>query len=228
MSEQKKTPDQLRSPIIGRVPFAAVIVLTLLSGIVHGYLDGRWSKSENLIQQGARLNELPDRCGDWTLAEKQQLDSGALSLLRCYGSEVRVYQHDKSEAKVTVAVMFGPRGPIAVHTPEVCYSSVGTEQVGQRQIEGITTESDAHQLWSVQFSVDNSPEPALDVWYGWSNGGAFQASEYPRFWMTENLYKIQIASPTNETIAQSSGDGSLRFCRDFLQAFLPQLETIVE
>ena len=30
--------------------------------------------------------------------------------------------------------MFGPRGPMAVHTPEVCFDSVGTSQTRDRRV----------------------------------------------------------------------------------------------
>ncbi len=204
-----------------RVPIAVILGLTLLSGVVHGYLDGRWTKSEDLIKVGQQLKNLPDACGDWTLVESSELKEDAAEMLRCYGSEVRKYQHQKNQALVTVALMFGPRGPIAVHTPEVCYDSIGTKQVRPRQADSIRTKKGTrHQLWSVQFSKEPNPEPSLDVWYAWSDGGAFEARKHPRFWMTENLYKIQLAGPV--------GDEAQRPCEDFLNAFLPHLDQVIQ
>jgi hypothetical protein len=202
-----------------RVAIAAVLGLTLLSGVVHGYLDGRWSSKTDLIAVGKRLHDLPPRSGDWVLSETSELAEGAAEILRCYGSEMRVYRNEKTDDRVTVAVLFGPRGPIAVHTPEVCYSSVGTRQTRERQVESITTVAMHHELWSVQFSKDGDPTPSLEVWYAWTAGSQWQASKYPRFWMAENLCKIQVAGPV--------GDEGNQPCRQFLEEFLPDLEKIL-
>src|SRR6056297_2761777 len=192
-----------------RVPLAIVLGLTLLSGVVHGVLDGRWSQPDDLVAIGSQLDRLPQKMGDWVLQEEQGLDGRAQKLLRCYGSVVRVYRHEDSGAVVNVAVLFGPRGPIAVHTPEVCYSSVGTEQDGPTRREAITTADSRHEFWNLQFRQDGSSEPNLDVWYAWSDGEKWIAADHPRFWLTENLYKIQLAGPV--------GEGSQRPCQQFLK-----------
>lgn len=201
------------------IPFAILIALTLLSGVVHGVIDGRWTSSEDLIARGEKLNDAPEKCGKWELIEVKELDENASELLQCYAQTVRVYKHVELDSIVTVAVLFGPRGPIAVHTPEVCYSSVGTKQVGTRRVESIQGTEHDHTLWSVQFSKSPSPQPALDVWYAWSDGTAWHAADYPRFWMVDSLYKIQIAGPV--------GNSSFRPCKDFLASYLPKIEKLI-
>lgn len=201
------------------IAIAAVIGLTLLSGVVHGYLDGRWSNPVDLNAQGDRLGELPKQLGDWVFVESTPLDEGAANLLRCYGEEVRRYRNEKNGAEVNVAVLFGPRGPIAVHTPEVCYDSAGRQQVGGTRSETISTKTAEHRLWTVQFAENSQLAPSLDVWYAWSSGGPFEAAKYPRVWLTESLYKIQVAGPV--------GDDLRRPCRDFLESYLPHVENVM-
>ncbi len=201
-------------------PLSIVIGLTLLSGVVHGYLDGRWSRPLNVTVRGERLAELPDQVGDWVLADSTSLDPGAARILRCYGSQVREYRNQATNAVVNVALLFGPRGPIAVHTPEICYSSIGTQQVGDTRVQKLSTPSAAHELWSVQFAQNSQPDPSLDVWYAWSDGGPWKASKYPRVWMTESLYKIQVAGPV--------GSDAYQPCREFLEAFLPSVERVIQ
>ena len=203
-----------------RSAFAIVIGLTLFSGAVHGYLDGRWSQDSDLKQRGSRLNDLPQSCGDWVLVESSELPEDAAEMLRCFGSVVREYRNQKYGYAVNVAVLFGPRGPIAVHTPEVCYDSVGTKQTRDRQSESVVVKDRRHQLWSVQFSRKPDPDPVLEVWYAWSDGGNWQASKYPRFWLTENLYKIQLAGPVV--------NGTQIPCRDFLKEFLPHVQKVIQ
>lgn len=209
-------PSNPKIPQSRRVIVASLLGLTLLSGVVHGYLDGRWTTRESRSDQGALLAELPKSFGAWNVLDEQELQEGAQQLLRCYGSVVRVYQHQETGVMVNVAVIYGPRGPIAVHTPEVCYNSVGTKQTRPRRAETFQTNDKRHQFWSVEFSRDDEPDASLAVYYGWSDGGAFVAAESPRFWLTDDLYKLQLAGP----VTGSAFDP----CHSFLEALLPHLE----
>ncbi len=206
-----------------RTPFAIVIVMTLLSAVAHGYMDGRWAKPTDLTAQGQRLTQLPERCGPWVLLKTMELQENAARVLRCYGSTVRAYQNEQTKDVVNVAVLFGPRGPIAVHTPEICYSSVGTAQLGERVTRSLDVAGQSQRLWSVRFAEKgldgNVGEPSFEVWYAWSDGGAWMAAEKPRFWMTPNLYKVQVAGPV--------GQKGTPPCEDFLKEFLPQLAPLL-
>ncbi len=202
-----------------RISVAVVIGLTLLSGVVHGNLHGRWGRGDEFAGTGARLHELPERCGDWKLAKQLELPDYAAKMLRCYGSEVRVYRNEVTNVSVNATVLFGPRGPTAVHTPEVCFKSVGTKQVGTRQVETLRSGNERHQLWSAKFSRQPLPEPSVETWWAWRDGSSWQASDNPRYGWTENLYKIQVAGPV--------GDDTQQPCRDFLTAFLPHVEKVV-
>lgn len=210
-------PPTLRSR--WRTPFAIVIAMTLLSAVVHGYSDGRWARPTDLKAQGQRLAQLPERCGPWVLLKTMELEENAARVLRCYGSAVRAYRNEQTKDVVTVAVLFGPRGPIAVHTPEICYSSVGTAQLGERVRNSLDVAGQSQGLWSVRFAEQGSNgslgEPSFEVWYAWSDGGAWLAAENPRFWMATNLYKIQVAGPV--------GQKDTPPCKDFLKELLPQL-----
>lgn len=206
-----------------RIPFAIVVAMTLLSAVVHGYSDGRWAQPTDWIAQGRRLTQLPERCGPWVLIETMPLQEDAARVLRCYGSTVRAYQNEHTSEIVNVAVLFGPRGPIAVHTPEICYSSVGTSQLGERVTRSLDVAGQTQGLWSVRFAEQGSDgsvgEPAFEVWYAWSDGGSWSAAEQPRFWMTTNLYKVQVAGPV--------GQKGTPPCEDFLREFLPQLAPLL-
>lgn len=198
---------------------AVAIAVTLFSGIAHGYLDGRWSANVDLKAHGDKIKMLPETCDSWTLVDESDLGESAADLLRCYGSTLRNYVDSETGNKVNVAILFGPRGPTAIHIPEICFDSVGTTQVGERKMETIDLNGKTQSLWSVKFSRDENPEPSIEVWYAWSDGSEWQASKYPRFWMTETLYKVQVSGPV--------GDGkSTNPCKKFLTSFLPQLEPI--
>lgn len=202
-----------------RVAIAIIFGMTLLSGIVHGYLDGRWADQADLNAIGARLADLPERCGDWALTQKLDLSANAARQLQCHGFESRRYTNEKTGVQIQVFVLFGPRGPIAVHTPEICFGSLGSI-VQERQLESISTATGRDDFWSVQFSTDSNQQPSMEVWYAWTHGTRWEASENPRYLLTKNLYKIQVAGPVSNEFQQP--------CREFLEAFLPDLKTILE
>ena len=203
-----------------RTPLIIAIATIMGIGIFQGILTGRWIVQQDLIEQGEKLQALPNEMGPWLLQEDLGLDNTAESMLQCHGSSVRRYQHQTKGISVTVAALFGPRGPIAVHTPEICYNSIGTEQAGPRQDKTIRTDGTSQELWRVQFKPEGSPTPSMDIWYAWSDGGDFVAAERPRFWMTNSLYKIQLAGPT--------GTEAFDPCEDFLEHFLPELGKLIE
>lgn len=197
------------------------VLATLLSGVVHGRLDGRWSAAPKLTEIGSKLNSLPDRVGQWELVEETPLPQNAQDILRCFGSTNRVYQNIDTADRVTVAVMFGRRGPIAVHTPEVCYSGRGTKQSGPTRREIVPIDSVNHSVWTVSFEDNQDKQPKLEVLYAWSVGEEWVAADNPRFWLTENLYKIQIAGPPT-----AKGQESVTL--EFFRELIPQLQTRIE
>ncbi|TWU01258.1 exosortase-associated EpsI family protein [Stieleria varia] len=217
MTETTSSP-RTRSRRFGKRTRGVTICVAaiLLSGILHGYLDGRWVDKPNLQRIGAQLAELPSKCGDWELADEGELDERAAEMLQCHGSLVREYWNPASGQRVNVAVLFGPRGPIAVHVPEICYSSRGTEPAGPTTVLTLKTDDQLDQLWRVEFQREGSEEPHLEVCYGWSDGGRWQAAKYPRVWLTDQLYKVQVAGPPGT-------DGQPSPVQDFLKSFLPAL-----
>lgn len=201
---------------------AIILSLTVASGLVHGYLDGRWAAGSSAEATAQMLPQLPEQVGPWVRVSDHELDRSAQKLLQCYGYLNRQYWNPATGERVTVAVLFGPRGPIAVHTPEICYSSAGTVPVGDRVAESIESGGETDQLWHLQLAQSSDPAPILDVWYGWSDGGPWQAGKYPRVWLTDRLFKIQLAGP-----ASAAGGGELP-CRDFLHHFLPAVREVLE
>lgn len=198
--------------------FGVIIACTLLAGIAHGYLDGRWLVQDDLEAFGRGLDAMPADCGDWHLAKKSEIPAAAQEILRCHGSIVRDYVSDETGKTVSVAIVFGPRGPTAVHVPEICFTSVGTELAGPRVAEGVSVDGTEQMFWKTQYIRSPDTEPSVEVWYAWSDGGSWVASKQPRFWMTENLFKIQLAGSIG-------GDDDDSGIQDFLVAFLPEVQS---
>ena len=203
------------------VPRTAVLVAcvlaVLLTGVIHGELDGRWSDHKDLEARGSLLSETPTTVGDWLMIRDEPLSSAANDLLQCYGSVARYYRHQNTGHEVGVLLIYGPRGPMAVHVPEVCYSSTGTVPIGTAVAKSIVDGDQEDALWMTQFRKLTSPLPCLEVWYGWSEGELWEAAKYPRFWPTQQLYKIQVSGPIAE-----EGDAKSP-PQLFLEQFIPTL-----
>ncbi|QDV26810.1 exosortase-associated EpsI family protein [Aureliella helgolandensis] len=209
-----------------KIPFQFLLAtvlcigLTIASSFAYGWLDGRWANQPDLQAAASQLDRIPAQLGTWMLVEDRELEPNAQQLLRCYGYANRIYRNSETGDQVTVAVLMGPRGPIAVHTPEICYSGQGVEAEGERQSVSITTNKQNHALWGLTMLSKVDLQPSLEVLYGWSDGGPWQAAEQPRYWMTDRLYKLQIAGPP----ATEAGGSPTT---DFLELFLEQVAPLL-
>lgn len=202
------------------IPLCTSATIAVASGLSHGWLDGRWVDKPDVEAIGAKLKDLPEQLGEWSLVENQELPKAAISILQCYGHSLNVYRNSKTGSRLSVALLFGPRGPIAVHTPEVCYSGVGIEQSGKTEMEVIRVDEEVHTFWRVNLLSKPALKPALEAYYAWSDGGNWQAADYPRVWLTGELYKIQLAcSPTEP--------GQSPDAIQFLQLFLPKIQPLL-
>lgn len=193
----------------------AAAALVCLGGVLHGYYSNRWGVPVNVQKIGESLSMAPLEFGDWVAEGDKDLSEAVSSLLECKGSLNRVYVNRTTGEVVSVAILFGPKGPIAVHTPEICYSSREVRATGGRKAVENQFDGLPNHLWSLMFESNNIEKSKLSVRYAWSDGGEWVAAEAPRFWRTDYLYKLQTAAP----IGASGKDPT----DDFLRAFLPEL-----
>ncbi len=212
-----KTPIQ---PLSRRPALAVCMILILGGGLCHGYLEGRWTKLVTSGDAPDPLVNLPVSCGNWELLKERDLEDSAQRILQCDSSVVRDYVNPATGAQVTVFVAQGPRGPMAVHTPEVCYNSDGIQKMAERVSVKIKTGDGENSFWKVRFKKQTQGAPALEVWYGWSNGNRWQAAKHPRFWFTDSLYKIQVAGPPSKPADKQSP------IKDFMESFVPSLQQV--
>ncbi len=203
------------------IPLVLAVTICVASSLAYGWLDGRWVDRPNVDAVAAQLQKIPVQFGDWSLVKKQELPESTLRMLQCYGYSLQVYQNARTGGRVNVAVLFGPRGPIAVHTPEVCYSGVGLTPSGPSTREVVNIDGNENTLWRVNLRSERDSKPKLEAYYAWSEGGIWQAAEYPRFWLTGKLYKIQLA-------CEATQPGQTPVALQFLDQFLPVLQPLLD
>jgi hypothetical protein len=200
---------------------SVALSITLGAAFVHGRLDGRWGATAEVQQAAELLMQMPDQSfGSWHFEDSHELDAPVQELLECSGYTYRTYVNRSTGDIVKVAVILGPPGPIAVHTPEICYSSQQFKQTSKRQRVDFL---DRHSLWAVSFRSNSLDAESFVVFYGWSDGSNWQASHDPRWQFAGRpyLYKLQLAGRSSGPDAEASRNA----CRQFLEEFLPVLKT---
>ena len=214
MNGTKKTQSFL---INRRLAIIVACGTILLSGVVHGRLSGRWVERQDFGEIAQRMNELPQKCGNWELVRSQEISDSAKNILQCYGSSAGFYRNIKTDEEVGVFLLLGPRGPTAVHRPEICFNSIGTIPDGERVKVSLPNSNSSDEFWSTKFRLPAVNEPHLEAWYAFSTGGPWVAAENPRFWMIDRLFKIQVSGRP-----ASSGE-SVSPIADFMENFVPAI-----
>ncbi len=203
----------------------AVALVTIAGGVIHGRLEHRWGSSEELAALGTRLEELPVEIGSWRLTQRSELTSDVQQMLRCAGYVNRTYVNSESGAIVRVAVLVGPTAPIAIHTPEICFTSRSVRiHEPRRRVKVPADPGESDEFWHSVFRSEDGLPDELHVFYGWSTGSKWSAPENQRtaFFGAPWLFKIQLASRSSDSTsldAEAVG-------RAFLEQFLPALQRL--
>jgi hypothetical protein len=138
--------------------------------------------------------------------------------LQCEGYVNRQYVNQETGDVVNLAVITGPPGPTAVHTPEICYSSRDYSIARERERTLIADkEGNAHTFWATVFESNNPLAERLCVFFAWSDGGNWIASKSPRFEFagSQKLFKLQLAGRIDP-----STDASESVIADFIRELL--------
>jgi hypothetical protein len=141
-------------------------------------------------------------------------------MLQCSDFINRQYLDQTTGQTVSVFVVLGPAGPVSVHTPDVCYSSVHYQVLGPRQaVEVRDAAGGQTEFWAVTLESTRIDKSLLRVHYAWSPDGRWTAPQNPRFSCAglPYLLKVQVAAslPAGTDLAQDDP------CQSFLEDFVP-------
>lgn len=199
-----------------------LVALTLASGLLHGRLSRRWGASEQLQFAGERLSLFPTRFGSWVMQSSSELGEYAETVLETSGHINRVYRNEDSGSQVAVALVVGPAGPIATHSPEICFSSRDYRVLDERKQVSVSWQGTqtAAKFWALTFAPANEVGDLLRVYYGWSDGAAWGAPRDPRlaYFGRPLLYKLQVAASVPVDADLQASDPCARFLESFLNA----------
>jgi hypothetical protein len=199
------------------------LVILLGSGVVHGLWTDRWQTAAGTAPFVARLADVPRSLGEWD-GEDVELPAKHLEVGEIDGYLARTYVNRRTGGGVSMTLLCGRPGPIAVHTPDVCYAGNGLELMAPPAKHVVTdpVTGEPVEFWVAQFRGGDAGVPTyLRVFWSWDPDGHWRASTSPRldFARYPALYKMYVshrmASP-DEPLAKDP-------CTELLPRLLPEL-----
>jgi hypothetical protein len=207
--------------------FAAV----LIPGLVHGLWTGRWGSSEQLEHFAARLSDVPTVLGDWK-GEDLPPDERQNARSELTRSLTRVYRNRTTGQEIVIFLGCGRPGPVALHTPDVCYVGAGCRLNGPEQRQTFAQKKPhAESEFKTAAFTKSTPlgEQLIQVYWAWSADGLWQAPAVPRFTFGREpaLYKlyVQYAFAADAQRVTDAQRKELDVgCREFINLLLPELQ----
>jgi hypothetical protein len=202
-------------------PVLTALALVAVSGLAHGLVTARWQQLEALQSALARVPQVPLTIGGWK-GHDIPADPEPFVQARAEAYWVRRYENAATGQAVTVILMCGRAGPLAVHTPDVCYRGAGYEMTGPAvAIEVAVANAAPGRLWTGHFEKDQPGTGApLQLYWAWSADGVWQAPTSPRLTFAGQpaLYKLYVIHDTSPDEAPTD-----KAARPFLEQLLPAL-----
>ena len=200
---------------------AAIIILA--NAFLEGVCANRWRRAVELEAGMVRLNNVPMTIGDWH-AESQDLDEASVTRAGIEGYFFRHYQHQLSGKKIAVLLMCGRPGPLAVHTPDICYRGAGFSPDGAivSWPQKYGTDSATAQFSRAKFSKDDATDStSVRIAWSWGTDGQWLTPSSPRATFARQpvlykLYLVQRVTPANDQPSEE-------ICKGFVEQLLPEI-----
>jgi hypothetical protein len=214
----------------GRVALVALGLASLVAAAVfEGIRANRWGVPDDLKAAAVRLDRVPATFGEWASTESP-IEQKILDRAEAVGVVSRVYRHSRTGATVSVMILCGPSGPIASHTPDVCYAGAGYGMDGGAVRKTVPPPAGPTTYWSARFAKDRT-DPGLEVNWAWGNGdGTWAAADSPRLEFAGHnvLYKLYATRGLPPPTAIRSAAPEPDPVHDFLTEFLPVVRTALD
>lgn len=198
------------------------LLLIVGTGVVHGMRTGRWQPGAALTDAAARLGTIPTRIGDW---EGEEVPLKGREPTGVAGHFCRRYTNARTGEAVTMFLVCGRPGPIAIHTPDVCYAASG--YATGTPIKYAPRRENAADFWTTDMvRTTNADRSQLRIFWAWNAGNGWQADDQPRlhFAAAPVLFKMYL-------LRELSGVGDPSLDRDpvvsFAQCLLPALNPVL-
>jgi hypothetical protein len=199
-------------------PLLAAFAALLVSGLVHGFWTQRWHTAEALDGAVQRLYAVPLKAGSWQ-ATAIEVDPEPFKQARAVGYWMRRYTKDDSAEAVSVILMCGRAGHMAVHTPDICYRGAGYEMVGEPTKYRMPGQGN-FEFWTANFRQAKAAGADLEIYWTWRADDSWLAPTSPRltFGGQPYLFKLYL-------VRERAGDAPQgAVMAQFLTHLMPELE----
>lgn len=213
----------------GRVALVVAGLAALVAaGVFEGLRSNRWGVPDDLAAAAARLDRVPRGFGNWTSTEVP-VDQKILDRAEAVGSVSRVYRNAKTGTVVSVMMLCGQAGPIASHTPDICYAGLGYQMQGGQVRKTVPPPAGPATYWTARFAKD-ATDPGLEVNWAWGAAGTWIAADAPRFELAGHgvLYKLYVSRGLAGAGPPRAGEAEPDPVRDFLTEFLPVVRAALD
>lgn len=202
--------------MVKTIPLLVASLVIGFAGYQHGVWTGRWSGAGDLEEAVARLERVPMEIAGWE-GERRTLDPEVVEQGQLAGYILRRYKDPAGGLPVRVLLMCGRTGPLAVHTPDICYTRSGYEMTGPESPYSPGTGNATFSMGI--FTVPEAPVPEdLCILWSWTGDGKWQAPASPRiaFARFPLLYKLYVICDMPSPTGLASGDPRAKFLEELM------------
>jgi hypothetical protein len=206
------------------LPVVVMLPVVLAYGVAEGLWSDRWQLCPELEQSPRRLASLPAQIGTWQ-GEDEEVNPQVVRQAELRGHLLRHYVQPYTGEAVTVLVVSGRPGPIAVHAPQVCFGGAGFAPAAPRTRFTLDAGggTSAGVFWSERYQKDGAAIPEqLHIYYAWNTGTGWEAVDNARlhFAAARALYKIYVVRNLPRLDEPAENDP----VPDFLRLLMPELD----
>jgi hypothetical protein len=206
------------------LPIWVALAVVVSAGLLHGFRTDRWSTPSGADAVSAQLDSIPMAIGDW-VGEPLELTARARSRAEIQSYVLRRYVQQRTGTEVSMMLVCGRGGPIAVHTPEVCFPGAGYQITGgsKRHEVALPSAGAPSEFWVSKFRKgEGGVAEHMLIFWSWNATGAWQAPDNPRLSLAHHsrLFKLYVCRQAAVLDQPLERDPAT----DFLNRLMPQVE----
>jgi hypothetical protein len=181
----------------------AAVAAVIACGAVHGAWTHRWQISSRILEASSAIDRLPAGIEGWE-SEDVELPPEQLAQTEAVRAYAKRLTHRPTGASVSVLLLCGRTGPLAVHTPEVCFQGRGKDPMGAPRRVAIKDDTGREwgEFWAADFRPsDRRQQDHVRLFWGWSADGLqWKSPNNPRVTFAGNpvLYKLYVMRNLSE------------------------------
>ena len=205
---------------MSRGPYAAFLLLLVGSGVAHGWFTHRWRPPARYDHIQAALDAVPEVLGEWH-ATPNPMDPGDLAQAGIRAVHSRVYRHARTGKVVTVLLVAGAPGPIAVHTPDVCFRGLGFDRLSAPE----PVQAGGAEFWKMECARPGAADRnRLLVYWAWNGGAGWEA---PAHRQARLKYALKPALSKLYFVSEAGAGGAADAVSEFATVFLPAVNQLL-